>query len=633
MGGIGREQRFTRRNPCPICDGGADDEQQHCWGYLREDGRYAFCTRDEPAGNLTRDTAKGAYKHLLGGVCRCGEEHGAAIERPASSITPIPPSTSRTHRKFPPIATHVYTRADGSVRFRVARFWSKATPSPAHLLVAKCMPQRPDGEGDWYDGLGGSGEGYNGLYHLPALIAADPWEPVWVVEGEKCADALIERGQLATTNAGGAEKWRNTPADHLEALRGRHVIILADNDAAGRAHADQVAASLASIAASVRIVLLRGLADKGDVYDWLADGHTTDELRRLAADTQVLLLGSHEARNHAQRGQDDTMGNAQKTSSDYDALKTENDRLREALRIAETSLAAARKQLAWTGRVMALPKEKLSPALKPAAIAVYSALKEPRLRDEHDMEQVYRGRIASACGVSDGTAGGYLRELHKAGVIIKDTKRLTFDRSETRITEGPLFDTVEAIPAKQSTWGGKRTIPICPDCGSENIEVTCHECGTRFEASKIKHRQVKDETPLDGPQEPTQDDTTPPYLIVDDLAHDGPHAADGNAAPSEPTPADADPDAEYVGADAIPACQDAKHRKAITALWAYQQSHDGEAPNEKEWREASGYGSMANAVVAFSHLSAAIVQAGLVAEDACHRFTLTRQPSVKGARI
>ena len=67
---------------------------------------------------------------------------------------------------------------------------------------------------------------------------------------------------LATCNAGGAGKWT---AEHAECLRGRRVIVLADNDEKGRNHAQQVAQSLHGIAESVRIVYLPGLPGKGDV--------------------------------------------------------------------------------------------------------------------------------------------------------------------------------------------------------------------------------------------------------------------------------------------------------------------------------------------------------------------------------
>jgi AAA domain len=61
-------------------------------------------------------------------------------------------------------------------------------------------------------------------------------------------------------------------------LAGRDVWILEDNDDAGRRKSLEAAAQLQSVAKTIRIVRLPGLADKQDVSDWLDTGHTGDEL-------------------------------------------------------------------------------------------------------------------------------------------------------------------------------------------------------------------------------------------------------------------------------------------------------------------------------------------------------------------
>lgn len=116
------------------------------------------------------------------------------------------------------------------------------------------------------------------LYRLPELIAADPEEPVFYVEGEKDADRLAALGLVATT-AGGAADWRPEMA---RSLRGRDVVILPDNDAPGRKHAEQVARGLRGWALRVRVVSLPGLAEKGDASDWLDAGGTVEALHELA---------------------------------------------------------------------------------------------------------------------------------------------------------------------------------------------------------------------------------------------------------------------------------------------------------------------------------------------------------------
>jgi hypothetical protein len=117
------------------------------------------------------------------------------------------------------------------------------------------------------------------LFRLPELLAAPADRPVFVVEGEKDVDNLSGLELLATCNAMGAGKWL---PDYNESLRGRYVVILPDNDDPGRNHAEDVARQLNGVAASVSVLELPGLPDKGDVSDWLAAGGTKDQLLELA---------------------------------------------------------------------------------------------------------------------------------------------------------------------------------------------------------------------------------------------------------------------------------------------------------------------------------------------------------------
>ncbi|HET9757788.1 MAG TPA: AAA family ATPase [Candidatus Limnocylindrales bacterium] len=151
---------------------------------------------------------------------------------------------------------YTYRAADGSPAFEVVRYWPK-----------DFLQRRPDGT--W---------GVKGVepvpYNLPAVLASD--HGVVVVEGEKDADRLASLGIVATCNAGGAGKWRPEFARYL---RGRTVVVIPDNDEAGRQHAADVARSLDG--EDVRVLELPGLQPKGDVSTWLDDGHTADELRDL----------------------------------------------------------------------------------------------------------------------------------------------------------------------------------------------------------------------------------------------------------------------------------------------------------------------------------------------------------------
>lgn len=119
-------------------------------------------------------------------------------------------------------------------------------------------------------------------YRLDELHAASG-ALVFVTEGEKDADALAERGLLATTCPMGAGKWLRLDRRTVNAaFRMRPVVILPDNDEPGRAHAMQVAADLYPLATSVKVLELSDLPPKGDVSDWLSAGGTAGVLQKLA---------------------------------------------------------------------------------------------------------------------------------------------------------------------------------------------------------------------------------------------------------------------------------------------------------------------------------------------------------------
>jgi len=119
------------------------------------------------------------------------------------------------------------------------------------------------------------------LYNLPAVTAA---ETVYLTEGEKDADNLIKLGFAATTSPMGAagspggRKWKQ---DYTETLRGKDVIVIPDNDAAGQKHAATVNHALRGIAKSVKVAHLAGVPNKGDVSDYLARAKSDEEARNL----------------------------------------------------------------------------------------------------------------------------------------------------------------------------------------------------------------------------------------------------------------------------------------------------------------------------------------------------------------
>ncbi len=165
------------------------------------------------------------------------------------------------------VAAYTYTDETGTALFQSIRFAPK-----------DFRQRQPAGDGTWKWNL----DGVRLVpYRLPELLKAPASHPVYVVEGEKDVERLADIGFVATTNPMGAGKWR---PEYAAYLRGRDVVILPDNDAVGEEHAQAVAATLRGTAASVRILHLPGLPEKGDVSDWMDAGNTPEHLHLLATE-------------------------------------------------------------------------------------------------------------------------------------------------------------------------------------------------------------------------------------------------------------------------------------------------------------------------------------------------------------
>jgi hypothetical protein len=119
-------------------------------------------------------------------------------------------------------------------------------------------------------------------YRLPEIVNSTL--PIFICEGEKAADAVAALGLVATTNHGGAGKWAPALNDHF---RGRHVVILPDNDEPGERHARIVADALTGTARTIRIVRLPDLPPKGDAVDWAVMGGDKESLQRLVMQTKA----------------------------------------------------------------------------------------------------------------------------------------------------------------------------------------------------------------------------------------------------------------------------------------------------------------------------------------------------------
>src|SRR5215212_256781 len=244
------------------------DGVENCGDHYR-----AHCpTHDDhnPSLDIKEVGENGEKKVLL--TCRAGCETAAVLEKMGLkwedlfSSNRAKSSDGAGHpRRI--VATYDYTDAAGNLLHQTVRYEPKGFSQ-----------RRPDGNGGWEWNLKGV---ELVLYRLPDVSEAClNGETIYVFEGEQDVDrARKELGITATTCAMGAGKWRD---NYTSTLADADVILVPDNDEAGRKHVLQVAEALGQVAASVKILKeLPGVPEGGDLTDWIDAGGTRAEFDSL----------------------------------------------------------------------------------------------------------------------------------------------------------------------------------------------------------------------------------------------------------------------------------------------------------------------------------------------------------------
>jgi hypothetical protein len=170
-------------------------------------------------------------------------------------------------------ATYPYHDATGKVLFEVVRYDPK-----------DFRQRKPDTTA--IDGWTWNTKGIEKvLFRLPEILRdVQSGKLIFLCEGEKDVLKMTEHGFSATCNPGGAGKWQNS---FSETLRGGDVVIIADNDKAGRDHAQLVAGKLHGVAKSVRVIELSDVNGKPikDAFDFFAAGGDTRQIGELVDTT------------------------------------------------------------------------------------------------------------------------------------------------------------------------------------------------------------------------------------------------------------------------------------------------------------------------------------------------------------
>lgn len=193
----------------------------------------------------------------MGGTAMTITDHGADLTARVKNCA-RQLSRSAIADGFKPQALHEYTDIEGN---------------PTHWRIRL---KHPNTGNKWIRPLMRMGASFelkqpeypNGtpLYRLHKLAARQA-EPVLIVEGETCVDALAKLGILATTSgaadSAGKADW--------SILKGAIVTVWPDNDEAGQRYANGVQVALGSLGCTLTVIDVSklDLPPKGDCVDWL----------------------------------------------------------------------------------------------------------------------------------------------------------------------------------------------------------------------------------------------------------------------------------------------------------------------------------------------------------------------------
>jgi hypothetical protein len=196
-----------------------------------------------------------------------------------------PDSQTKSKKSTLPPDEHIveaydYTELDGTLLYQNVRYWTDHE-SIDGTWDKTFRTRMPDGKGDWKWSLASLNK-RRVLYKWPELIKY-PDATVFVCEGEKDADRITPLQCCAVTVCGDTH-WAQ---DCVQALAGRDIFILQDNDTKGKKRARDAAKALHGTAKTIRVVLLPDLPEAGDVCDWLDAGNSVDELYRICLATDL----------------------------------------------------------------------------------------------------------------------------------------------------------------------------------------------------------------------------------------------------------------------------------------------------------------------------------------------------------
>lgn len=240
------------------------------------------CLRQYLKMQGVKPNGKWKFRCLNPGAHNHGDKNlSASIVPNGHGLDERKPKKKNPAQKYVKETEYIYADINNSPIYKIVRM-----VNPENKKDKRFYPYMYDSlKGDYNGKSGFSDDCKRELYRLVDVNKVIEKEDyIFFVEGEKCAEILKGLGLTAACVSGGVMAWNKPHSNrYVTSLCNAKVVVLPDNDPAGRKFADQVAKDITATANIIKTLELDGLPPKGDIEQWLRldESHTIEKLLEL----------------------------------------------------------------------------------------------------------------------------------------------------------------------------------------------------------------------------------------------------------------------------------------------------------------------------------------------------------------
>lgn len=260
---------------CPICEAG-DAHGHHL--YMRQSGEklLMYCQHCNASFNELLKAFEGLGATATGETIPATKNSGTRAKKEQKQAMQKQEKKQTERGNVIERCTHIYTYPNGNEQYRKERVKYENGEKNfffSYVEDGKTIRKKPANA--------------NCLYNLSGLEAANDNTRLYIVEGEKCADALIKNGLLATTSNAGAKssiKFTGTDLKYLKKFN--DVVLIPDNDGKGK---EYISAFPIPLKVLELTKIWDGCPHKGDIVNYLEAGQPIDKIKNyvFSADEKI----------------------------------------------------------------------------------------------------------------------------------------------------------------------------------------------------------------------------------------------------------------------------------------------------------------------------------------------------------